>query len=297
MGHSSIEQTASNYCHVLEIIAIDRIVNSNYMIHKDVIQKLLGTEPNKDEFNVINDVIKTPEFKWMCTRNTEIKVQKAVSALKVEKIQLNPLDRIMAVKDGYLEDEQAKVWLRRCNFLSKKWLDKKSLSLNYEQYNHDESELFFDELYDRCKKLKLMQSKEVLVSVKEEGITQALKKSLQVLMTEGKRRKNYLHFHLQKLRSKNRANSRAADKGINQFQDKNNKDFINGITKILKQNINLINEYKVEKESIQRISFIKKEENGSNTKYKNVTLVVLFHLMIIAVQLEELWENNIQNPI
>ncbi len=34
MGHSSIEQTASNYLHVLDLLAVDRIYNSPCIISK-----------------------------------------------------------------------------------------------------------------------------------------------------------------------------------------------------------------------------------------------------------------------
>jgi hypothetical protein len=75
---------------------------------------------------------------------------------EVEKIKLNPLERIMAVKDGYLEDKQAKMWLHRCNFLSKKWSSTTSFHIEYQNFIHDEDEFYFEEFYDRVKKLKLI---------------------------------------------------------------------------------------------------------------------------------------------
>ncbi|ATO21161.1 integrase (plasmid) [Acinetobacter sp. LoGeW2-3] len=284
MGHSSIEQTASNYCHVLELIAIDRIINSNYMIHKQVLQKCLGIEADNDEFKAINNLLKIPEFKWMCIKKNEIKVQKTVSAaLKVKKVQLNPLDRIMAVKERYLDDEQAKLWLRRCSFLSKKWIEPKSFNLDYQDFIPDENEIFFDDLYDRCKKLKLIQPKEVLIAIKEEA-DDILKQALQVLMTDAKQRKNFLHFQIRESKQENYAKSNTDSI---QSKEQNVKVFITGVSRVLEKTVMIdiddLASDSSKKEKIQRISFIRKEDN------KNITLAVLLHLMIMAVQLEEAW--------
>ncbi|MFJ0262285.1 site-specific integrase [Acinetobacter baumannii] len=289
MGHSSIEQTASNYCHVLELIAIDRIINNNYMIHKETIHKCLGIATDNDEFKDLNDLVKFPEFKWMCNKNNAIKGKKVVSALKVEKIQLNALDRMMAVKARYLEDEQAKIWLRRCFFLSRKWTEPKSFNLDYQDFVYDENELFFDDLYERCKKLKLIQSKEVLISIQAEDVNQMLKKALRVLIIQAKQRKNYLHFQIRESKQSNHVKSREIQQHSAHVQSRiqNVQDFILGISTILEKTVRIhvedLASDSTKKEQIQRISFIRIEDN------KNITPAVLFHLMIMAVQLEEAW--------
>lgn len=284
MGHSSIEQTASNYCHVLEIIAIDRIVNHNYLINKNVISESLSMDSNNDEFHPINDVINAPEFDWMCTRSTVKQDNKRQSALKVEKIKLNPLERIMAVKDGYLEDKQAKMWLHRCNFLSKKWSSTTSFHIEYQNFIHDEDEFYFEEFYDRVKKLKLIDSKDILVAM-DNPIPEKLSEVLSVMVAEVKQRKNFLHFQIRQPKHRHPVN----DSDTNNIDSKLKKlkDFISGISSILENTISIhvedLASNPIKKEQIQRISFIRTADK------KNITLAVLFHLMIMAVQMDSLW--------
>ncbi len=52
MGHSSIEQTASNYLHVLDLLAVDRIYNSPCIISKKVLEQCFS--PVKSSTDYIN---------------------------------------------------------------------------------------------------------------------------------------------------------------------------------------------------------------------------------------------------
>ncbi len=62
IGHSSIEQTASNYLHVLDLLAVDRIYNSPCNHFKKVLEQCFGPVKSNTEDIDLNRY--TQQQKW-----------------------------------------------------------------------------------------------------------------------------------------------------------------------------------------------------------------------------------------
>lgn len=204
MGHSSIEQTASNYLHVLDLLAVDRIYNSPCIISKKVLEQCFS--PVKSSTDYINLNRYTQQQKWFNSYQQTQPVTMAGRQEKkfsIEKSTLTPFQRLISFREGRLsEDTQAQEWMQRCQWMSTKWMDRQKFNLktNY-VYSKNLEESWFDELYEKAKKLTRPDEIIPLLDFhyKDDRQQDALKeknmvKALKILLLFGKLRKNFLHF-------------------------------------------------------------------------------------------------------
>ncbi|NEU33870.1 site-specific integrase, partial [bacterium LRH843] len=93
-------------------------------------------------------------------------------------------------------------WMQRCQWMSNKWMDRQKFNLktNY-VYSKNLEESWFDELYEKAKKLTRQDEIIPLLDFhyKDDRQQDALKeknmfKALKILLLLGKLRKNFLHF-------------------------------------------------------------------------------------------------------
>ena len=121
----------------------------------------------------------------------------------IEKSTLTPFQRLISFREGRLsEDTQAQEWMQRCQWMSTKWMDRQKFNLktNY-VYSKNLEESWFDELYEKAKKLTRPDEIIPLLDFhyKDDRQQDALKeknmfKALKILLLLGKLRKNFLHF-------------------------------------------------------------------------------------------------------
>ena len=280
IGHSSIEQTASNYLHVLDLLAVDRIYNSPCIISKKVLEQCFS--PVKSSTDYINLNRYTQQQKWFNSYQQTQPVTMAGRQEKkfsIEKSTLTPFQRLISFREGRLsEDTQAQEWMQRCQWMSTKWMDRQKFNLktNY-VYSKNLEESWFDELYEKAKKLTRPDEIIPLLDFhyKDDRQQDALKeknmvKALKILLLFGKLRKNFLHFQCRM-------------KG----DEQQIVNFITGIEPMLGDHLYLEKQnYPVNLDAPERIvkfSFHRKDSN------KNVTVLVLFNLMLKIMQEDELW--------
>lgn len=282
IGHSSIEQTASNYLHVLDLLAVDRIYNSPCIISKKVLEQCFGPVNSSTEYINLNRY--TQQQKWF---NSYQQTQPVMIAgrqekkFSIEKSTLTPFQRLISLRDGRSsEDIQAQEWMQRCQFMSTKWMDPKNFNLKTKYVSNKNLDGgWFDELYNKAKKLK--RSDEIIPLFdlhnqhdkgkdipKELNVVNALK----VLLLFGKLRKNFLHFQC-----------------IKKDDEQQIANFIAGIEPIIGDHLNLDKQnYPVNLEVLERtVKFSFQRVVGHNKK--NVTLLVIFNLMLKIMQEDELW--------
>ncbi|CEI52553.1 MULTISPECIES: tyrosine-type recombinase/integrase [Acinetobacter] len=282
MGHSSIEQTASNYLHVLDLLAVDRIYNSPCIISKKVLEQCFS--PVKSSTDYINLNRYTQQQKWFNSYQQTQPVTMAGRQEKkfsIEKSTLTPFQRLISFREGRLsEDTQAQEWMQRCQWMSTKWMDRQKFNLktNY-VYSKNLEESWFDELYEKAKKLTRPDEIIPLLDFhyKDDRQQDALKeknmvKALKILLLFGKLRKNFLHFQCRM-------------KG----DEQQIVNFITGIEPMLGDHLYLEKQnYPVNLDAPERtVKFSFQRVVGSNKK--NVTPLVIFNLMLKMMQKDELW--------
>ncbi len=282
MGHSSIEQTASNYLHVLDLLAVDRIYNSPCIISKKVLEQCFGPVKSSTEYINLNRYIQ--QQKWFNSYQQTQPVTMAGRQEKkfsIENSTLTPYQRLISFRDDRLsKDPQAQVWLQRCQLMCTKWMDPKNFNLKMNYVNcKNLDEGWFDELYKKAK--KLTRSDEIIPLLdfhyKDDRQQDALKeknmvKALKILLLLGKLRKNFLHFQCRM-------------KG----DEQQIVNFITGIEPMLGDHLYLEKQnYPVNLDASERtVKFSFQRVVGSNKK--NVTLLVIFNLMLKMMQEDELW--------
>ncbi|MEB5477548.1 tyrosine-type recombinase/integrase [Acinetobacter pollinis] len=284
MGHSSIEQTASNYLHVLDLLAVDRIYNSPCMISKKVLQSYFGRLDSDTE--QVDLTRYTQQQKWF---STELKIQTASMTSQREKKfsiaerNLTPYQRLISVREGRLrKDIQAQEWMQRCLLMTAKWMDPKNFNLNPNNVNSKKIDIdWFDELHEKAK--KLTRSGEITSFLDLHYLDDKEKKTpkddnminaFKALLFFGKLRKNFLYFQCRK---------------------KNDEQqviyFINGIEPMLESHLYLDKQnYPInieEPERTVKFSFQRVVESNK----KNVTPLVLFNLMLKIMEEDELFNS------
>lgn len=283
MGHSSIEQTASSYLHVLDLLAIDRIYNTPCLISKNVLRQFFDSVDSGDDQIDLNRYIqqqKSFSFYHQETQISKIEYQQE-SKLSIQNNQLTPQERLINYCSGRLkEDLEAQKWMLRCNFMTTKWMDTRNFKPSTEHYkdlNRDST--FFDEFRRKSFKLAhLHESNSYLnFSYSKDKIENQLKEeklmaAMEVLLEKGKLRKNFLHFQCRKEDDKHLI-----------------EKFIIGINSILDDKLCLeqknwpinINE----PERTVELSF----QRVNDSVKKNVTVLVMYNLMLIIMQEDKLW--------
>lgn len=280
IGHSSIEQTASNYLHVLDLLAVDRIYNSPCIISKKVLEQCFG--PAKSSTEHINLNRYTQQQEWF---NSHQQIQPVAMAYRQEKkfsiedSALTPYQRLISFRDGRLgKDTQAKEWMQRCLFMSNKSMNPRKYKLKVENVKSEVlDDDWFEELHNKTMKLSRSNEQNTLLDLhnQEDKKLEIYQKkntvnALKILLLFGKLRKNFLHFVCRDKDDEQRINS-----------------FIVGMEPLLGKDFNLDKQnYPVNMNAPERTVQFSFQKIGSN---KNVTVLVIFNLMLKIMQEDELW--------
>ena len=281
MGHSSIEQTASNYLHVLDLLAVDRIYNSPCHISKNVLERCFAQVNLKTEDIDLSRYIQQQKWFDFYHQQTQPAMIAGLQEKKfsIENSTLTPYQRLISFRDGRLsKDPQAHVWMQRCQLMCTKWMNPKKYNLKVENIEREaECEVCFEDLHRRAMKLARSEEQNIFLDLydQEEKGAKIYQKNnmvnpLKILLDFGKLRKNFLHFVCQ-----------------NKDDEQRISNFIAGIEPILGEELNLGKKnYPVNMNAPERTVQLSFQRQGSNN---NVTVLVLFNLMLQIMQKDELW--------
>ena len=279
IGHSSIEQTASNYLHVLDLLAVDRIYNSPCIISKKVLEQCFS--PVKSSTDYINLNRYTQQQKWFNSYQQTQPVTIAGQQEKkfsIENSTLTPYQRLINFRDARSKDPQAQVWLQRCQLMCTKWMSPQKFNLKVENIEGEIiDEGWFEDLHNKARKLSRSNERNTFLDLYDQeenrpDIYQRKNKidALKILLHFGKLRKNFLHFVCR-----------------DQDDEQRIRSFIAGMKPILGEELNLgIQNYPVNMNAPERRVQFSFQRIDSN---KNVTVLVLFNLMLKIMQEDELW--------
>ena len=281
MGHSSIEQTASNYLHVLDLLAVDRIYNSPCKISTKVLEHCFGQMNLKtDDIDLDRYIQQQKWFDFYHQQTQPIEVSnRKENKFNIKESALTPYQRLINYSASRARgDTQAKEWMQRCQFMSNKWMHPKKYKLMIKNVNSEVlDEGWFEEIHNKAKKLSHSNDLNTLLDLHDQKDKEPeiyLKKmtvnALKILLLFGKLRKNFLHFVC---------------------RDKDDEqqiiNFIAGIEPILENYLYLDKQnYPVNMNAPERTVQFSFQRIDSN---KNVTVLVLFNLMLKIMQKDELW--------
>nr|WP_218647876.1 site-specific integrase [Acinetobacter sp. SwsAc4] len=280
MGHSSIEQTASNYLHVLDLLAVDRIYNSPCIISKKVLEQCFGPVKSSTEYINLNRY--TQQQKWFDSYHQQTQpftmVGQQEKKFSIENSTLTPYQRLINFRDARSKDPQAQVWLQRCQLMCTKWMSPQKFNLKVENIEGEIiDEGWFEDLHNKARKLSRSNERNTFLDLYDQeenrpDIYQRKNKidALKILLHFGKLRKNFLHFVCR-----------------DQDDEQRIRSFIAGMKPILGEELNLgIQNYPVNMNAPERRVQFSFQRIDSN---KNVTVLVLFNLMLKIMQEDELW--------
>lgn len=280
IGHSSIEQTASNYLHVLDLLAVDRIYNLPCIISKKVLEQCFSPVKSSTEYINLNRY--TQQQKWFDSYHQQTQpftmVGQQEKKFSIENSTLTPYQRLINFRDARSKDPQAQVWLQRCQLMCTKWMSPQKFNLKVENIEGEIiDEGWFEDLHNKARKLSRSNERNTFLDLYDQeenrpDIYQRKNKidALKILLHFGKLRKNFLHFVCR-----------------DQDDEQRIRSFIAGMKPILGEELNLgIQNYPVNMNAPERRVQFSFQRIDSN---KNVTVLVLFNLMLKIMQEDELW--------
>ena len=280
IGHSSIEQTASNYLHVLDLLAVDRIYNSPCNISKNVLERCFAQVNLKTEDIDLSRYIQQQKWFDFYHQQTQPAMIAGLQEKKfsIENSTLTPYQRLINFRDARSKDPQAQVWLQRCQLMCTKWMSPQKFNLKVENIEGEIiDEGWFEDLHNKARKLSRSNERNTFLDLYDQeenrpDIYQRKNKidALKILLHFGKLRKNFLHFVCR-----------------DQDDEQRIRSFIAGMKPILGEELNLgIQNYPVNMNAPERRVQFSFQRIDSN---KNVTVLVLFNLMLKIMQEDELW--------
>lgn len=281
MGHSSIEQTAAHYLHVLDLLVVDRIYNSPCIVSNKVIKKCFGQMNLRAEDIDLNRYIqqqKSFDF-YHQEKHSIAVVNRQEAKFSIKTSTMTPYERLINYWEGRArEDIKAQEWMQRCLLMSTKWMNPKKFNLKTDNINSEVlGEDWFVDIYNKAKKLSRADEIYSLLDLhyqedkQETHQKKNMANALKVLLLFGKLRKNFLHF---------------------QCRDKDDEqqifNFIAVIEPILGNDLYLDKQnYPVNRNAPERtvqFSFLR-----SSPDKKNITVLVIFFLMLKIMQEDTLW--------
>lgn len=275
MGHGSIEQTASHYLHVLDMLAIDRIYKSPCMVNPQMLKQLVGY--HGDEPIDLSRYIQTNKhFKLYHQALALVKTAKVPELFqKPSQVQASAFTYIYQYIQHH--EQPTDLWVRRGVWLAAKWISPKLAKIAWESKYLDEEAIdpayliaFYDDVIKRGFDEHLLQPIHVL---EKEGRALALF-ALKTLIKHASLRKNYLHFSY----SLNAENKLELPPFIH--------DLKKGIQQLLPEYAVLDSDENIDihqKSRQIKLRLVHKESN------KNITRCVVFALLLEAIQQNQLW--------
>lgn len=276
MGHGSIEQTASHYLHVLDMLAIDRIYNTPCMMNPQILKQLVGYQ-GSEPVDLNRYIQSNKRFKLYHPALALVKTAK-VSHLfqKPTRIQASAFTRIYQ----YIQHHQqpSDLWVRRGVWLAAKWIAPQLAKMVWESKYLgedvvDPSNLI--EFYDDVMKRGFDQQLLTPIHTLEKDHKISALFSLKTLINHATLRKNYLYFSY--------CLNEKKQPELPSFMH----DFKEGTQHILPSYAVLESDEDIDVNQKSRqikLRFLHKETN------KNITRCVIFALLLESIQYDQLWE-------
>lgn len=284
MGHSSIEQTASHYLHTLDLLAIDRIYNTPCVVHPSVLNK----HYDRQETEVV-DLNRDRSYRKCFERDQRVLGTDQMIKSPIPKMQFELKPSSYKLIYMYLNTYQdaeiqaphtmhhLHIWIKRALWLSAKWQAPSfsKFGWNLESAASIEKKYLSDLYYKQIKAKLKPKSLQLFITLKD-LLKQKVLSALAVLIQHGKLRRNQFCFQC-------RFDAQQKPKMGWEMQD-----FIEGMQLLLPEDVQLqYDNYPVNLEQKSReihIYFIDQQSN------KNITLSLVFDLLLEAVQHPSLWE-------
>lgn len=270
MGHGTIEQTASHYLHILDLLVVDRIYHLPCTIHESAIKQILqgDIKGSKEDIIDLNHVIqKDRQFDFYHASQAVNKVDSVKLSRPTESKNLF----VSTVIHDYIKYKSYEdhIWVTRSKKLATKWMAVKKFQ---ESDFLDDGELIT--LYEYALKKGFDVKKCLDIPSMQKNVQKQIMIALKTLKEHGKVRKNFIHFQY--------------------CFDKQNRPRINwsveslvlGLKCILPDHTVLkLDNYPPDmtrKSREIKLSFI-------NSAFGNVTLCIVFILLLHTIKQENLW--------
>ena len=270
MGHGTIEQTASHYLHILDLLVVDRIYHLPCTIHESAIKQILqgDIKGSKEDIIDLNHVIqKDRQFDFYHASQAVNKVD----SVKLSRPTESKNSFVSTVIHDYIKYKSYEdhIWVTRSKKLATKWMAVKKFQ---ESDFLDDGELIT--LYEYALKKGFDVKKCLDIPSMQKNVQKQIMIALKTLKEHGKVRKNFIHFQY--------------------CFDKQNRPRINwsveslvlGLKCILPDHTVLkLDNYPPDmtrKSREIKLSFI-------NSAFGNVTLCIVFILLLHTIKQENLW--------
>ena len=277
MGHGNIEQTASNYLHVLDLLAIDRIYQAPCFIDSQILHNVVKTKTKSPSINLKRFIQSYQAFK-LYQQAKVIAPFEQYTEIKFEKPQCNS---VYAVVRDYIDQGlgEEHPWNQRAIWLARKLLDpgyfKSIWQVVYAEGQLDPKSLF--NLYTDAVK-KDFSPQQVVLSVidQQDKAKESIFYTLKTLLDYAKVRKNFIHFQCR------------FDKNGNSKTEIDIEKIKNGLN-FLKPSyaVTVFDNYPINpdiKSRVIKLSFMDRDSN------KNITLPTVFSLLLHIIEYDQLWK-------
>ena len=269
MGHANIEQTASHYLHVLDLLVIDRIYHLPCTIHRDTIKLILQNDLTSANTEIVdlNHIIRKGQYFDFYHATYALK---KVDSVKPVQPKISKNVSVSTIIHDYIkyrayEDHD---WVLRSKKLATKWV-----AVKKPQNNEDFSEDELISLYEKALKKGFEAKQCVEISALPKRVQHQVLEALSILIEHGKLRKNFIHFQYR------------FDKQNRPRVDWSIQHLITGLKYLLPEDTQLKVDNdppdKSQKSREVKLSFI-------NENNKNTTLCIAFIMLIHAIQQEKL---------
>ena len=271
MGHCSIEQTAAHYLHVLDLLAVDRIGQQFCGISDRLVDPVGRTENVTTIFNLARVIQKQAEFSLY----HRAKGITTLGQMKVITFEAIPQHQAEAILLDYLErgSDEIHCYHQRAFWLAMKLMQPACYKMPFpadDGLKHCHPECL-ETLYRKVRR-RLMTQQLIPLSELKQHRKMALF-AIKMLIRYGKVRKNFIHFQC---RTK-------ADQS-----DWNIERFIEGMNILLPEQVRVeVVNYPVNLDHKSREIKLSMIESNAN---KNVSLLIIFRLIAMAVEQEDYWE-------
>lgn len=274
IGHGSIEQTASHYLHVLDLLAVDRIYQVPCYLSPVVLQSVVKTKTKSKNLDLKREIQRLP-FRLYQQANKVLPFTN-YTEVKLKKFEQSSSYQILDdyINRGLGESNQYNI---RAVWLARKLQDPKATRSIWKDNNETlmEPDALFN-LYNNAVKKKFVpqQFTDVKLDRGSENEKKALE-SLKVFINHAKVRKNFIHFQCQV--DKNREAKVAFDI----------KNFKEGLSLFLPDDaVQVWSNYPINPNYKSREIKLSVTSNAN----KNITLAIVFGLVLWAIEYDTLWK-------
>lgn len=277
MGHGNIEQTASNYLHVLDLLAIDRIYQAPCFIDAQIFHNVVKTKSKGPSIDLKRYIQSHQAFK-LYQQAKVIAPFEQYTEIKFEKPQCNS---VYAVVRDYIDQGlgEEHPWNQRAIWLARKLLDpgyfKSIWQVAYAEDQLDPKSLF--NLYTDVVK-KNFSTQQIVSSLidQQDKVKESIFYTLKAFLDHAKVRKNFIHFQCR------------FDKNGEPKTELDIKKIREGLSFLQPDYAVLAFEnYPVNtdvKSRVIKLSFMDRDSN------KNITLPTVFSLLLYIIEYDQLWK-------